>query len=108
MGSILMFFWLIPAFLGLVVFAVVILLAIRIRRIMGSDARIQKDLTEMIPYDPDKQEAVVKASICTGEQAAGFLNRKDGRFTEVMLIRSEQDLDTFMKIYNLTEIRKIY
>ena len=48
----------------------------------------ERYLSKDIPFDPDKQIAVIKCSICTGEQIAGFRNKEDGHFTEVMLIRN--------------------
>ena len=61
-----------------------------------------------ISYDPEKQYPVILASICTGEKAAGFRNRTDKKFTEVMLVRTEKDEQEFMKMYGLTEIRREY
>ena len=48
-------------------------------------------------YDPERQQAVLKCSICTGEQVAGFLDRQTGHFTDVMLIRNEKDLRGVIK-----------
>ena len=59
-------------------------------------------------YDPEKQRAVLKCSICNGEQVAGFKDRQTGHFTEVMLIRDGNDLDTFMEIYKLSAVTKEY
>ena len=39
-----------------------------------------------IQFDPETQYAVIRSSICTGEKVAGFKNKTDGHFTEVMLI----------------------
>lgn len=61
-----------------------------------------------IPFDREKQQAVLKCSICTGEQVAGFKDMASGRFTEVSLIRTQADLDMFMKTYGLDEVRKEY
>ena len=63
---------------------------------------------EKINFDPDKQIAIIKCSICNGEQVAGFKSKEDGHFTEVMLIRDAKDLDKFKKTYKLTEIKKEY
>ena len=52
--------------------------------------------------------AVIKCSICTGEQVAGFKSKEDGHFTEVMLIRDAKDLEMFKKMYKVTEIKKEY
>ena len=52
---------------------------------------------------------VIRCSICTGEQVAGFRNGQTGRFEEVMLIRSPADLDEFKEKYGISgEIEKIY
>ena len=68
----------------------------------------ERHLSKDIPFDSDKQIAVIKCSICTGEQVAGFKNKEDGHFTEVMLIRGAKDLEMFKEIYNITEIKKEY
>ena len=54
-------------------------------------------------YDRERLTPAVKCSICTGEKAAGFLDKSTGRFTEVLLIRSDRDLARFMKQYGVTE-----
>ncbi len=60
-------------------------------------------------YDHDNQEPVLKCSICTGEQVAGFRNVHTGGFEDVMLIRGESDLRKFMDMYGLAEApQKIY
>lgn len=63
---------------------------------------------QKIPYDPAKQTAVLKCSICNGEQVAGFQDTETGKFQEVMLIQSEADLEQFRQTYGLSEIKKIY
>lgn len=68
----------------------------------------RKKKEEAIPFDREKQQAVLKCSICTGEQVAGFKDMASGRFTEVSLIRTQADLDMFMKTYGLEEVRKEY
>ena len=61
-----------------------------------------------IKFDPDTQYAVIRSSICTGEKVAGFKNRKDGHFTEVMVIRSSADEKIFKEMYGLDNIRTEY
>ena len=61
-----------------------------------------------IPYDPETQYPVIKASICTGEKVAGFKDRADGHFTEVMLITSDTDLMVFKNAYGIDEIKTEY
>ena len=60
-------------------------------------------------YDETEKTPVIRCSICTGEQVAGFLRKDTGTFEEVMLIRGEEDLQAFRDLYGITgEIRKIY
>lgn len=59
-------------------------------------------------YDKDNCKPVLKCSICTGEQVAGFKDIHTGKFEEVMLIRDQKDLDDFMKRYGISEISKEY
>ena len=77
-------------------------------RLFSKISKTEKKLTEAIPFDPEKQIAVIKSSICTGEKVAGFKNRDDGHFTEVMLIRSKEEERRFMKIYNLDSVKIEY
>jgi len=65
-------------------------------------------MSKKYPYDPEKQIAVLKCSICTGEQVAGFKSKEDGHFTEVMMIRGDRDLIKFKKNYKIEEIKKEY
>ena len=60
------------------------------------------------PFDPEKQIPIIRASICTGEKVAGFKNKSDGRFTEVMLIRSPKDVQRFKEQYQLDSVDTEY
>ncbi len=52
---------------------------------------------------------VIRCSICTGEQVAGFRDGETGRFEEVMLLRTPEDLEWFRQHYGISgEIEKIY
>ncbi len=51
------------------------------------------------PYDREKVTPVIRASICTGEQVAGFKDIETGRFQEIMLIRNDKDLQEYMDRY---------
>lgn len=62
----------------------------------------------LIPYDPQTMKAVLRCSICTGEQVAGFKELATGKFTEVMLIKDNRQLQDFMKMYGLTNVSKEY
>lgn len=59
-------------------------------------------------YDPKVQKPILRCSICTGEQAAGFKNLVTGKFEEVMLVRNEKDLQAFLEMYGITEVTKEY
>ena len=61
-----------------------------------------------VAYDPEHQKAVVRCSICTGEQVAGFQDIHSGKFEEVMLICGDADLHHFKELYGIGEITKIY
>ena len=69
---------------------------------------MKKHVSSIIPFDPQTQYAVIKSSICTGEKVAGFKNKTDGHFTEVMIIQSPADEAAFKKLYNLESVRKEY
>lgn len=62
--------------------------------------------TSVTPYDPAIQKPILRCSICTGEQVAGFRNLQTGKFTDIMLIRSEKDLQAFKEQYGVTDITK--
>ncbi len=61
-------------------------------------------------YDPAEKEPVIRASICTGEQVAGFRDKRTNQFTEVMLLRDRRDLDEFLRAYGVEErdIKRIW
>lgn len=60
-------------------------------------------------YDAAALEPVIRSSICTGEQVAGFREKQTGRFREVALIRSEADLMAFKRRYGIEgEVPVIY
>ena len=68
-----------------------------------------KKKIENKPYDKSIKKPAIKASICNGEQIAGFKDLSTGAFEEVMLIKNQEDLASFKKIYGITEeIEKIY
>ena len=59
-------------------------------------------------YDKENTIPVLRCSICTGEQVAGFKNIHTGKFEDIMLIKDNKDLDRFMAIYDLSVITKEY
>ena len=68
-----------------------------------------KKKKEVKQYDREKLEPVLRSSICTGETTAGFRNKVNGEFVEVMLINGQSDLDEFREMYGIEgEIPTIY
>ena len=61
-----------------------------------------------VHFDPETQYAVIRSSICTGEKVAGFKNKTDGHFTEVMLIRSPADEKEFKETYGVDSLKVEY
>lgn len=61
-----------------------------------------------VQFDPETQYAVIRSSICTGEKVAGFKNKTDGHFTEVMLIRSSTDEKEFKETYGVKSLKVEY
>ena len=51
---------------------------------------------------------MIRCSICTGEQVAGFRSIEDGHFTEVMLIKTNEDERRFKQIYDIETVKKEY
>lgn len=68
----------------------------------------KKQIQPTIEYNPETQRAVLKCSICTGEQVAGFKDIKTGKFTEAMLIRNSKDMSAFMEMYHIDSVTKEY
>ena len=60
-------------------------------------------------YDKENKKPVIKASICNGEQVAGFKDIHTGKIEAVMLIKNQTDIDAFKKMYGIDdEIEKEY
>lgn len=60
-------------------------------------------------YDKMNKKPVLKTSICTGEQIAGFQDIHTGKIEEIMLIKQAVDIDTFKQMYGIDgEIPKVY
>lgn len=51
----------------------------------------------------ENKKPVIKASICNGEQVAGFKDIHTGKVEEVMLIRTPADLESFKDMYGIDE-----
>ena len=58
----------------------------------------------------EREEPVIRSSICTGEQVLCVKNRETGHLSELMLIRTASDLSDFCEENGISmeDIRKIY
>jgi len=54
-------------------------------------------------YDKENLRPVIRASICNGEQVAGFKDVNTGKFMEIMLIRDHKDLYEFKEMYGIRD-----
>lgn len=93
---------------GIILAVCAVLSALEMRRDSAPTSRRQKSLRDTMPYDPETQIPIIRASICTGERVAGFKSRSDGHFTEVMLIRAAEDERTFMETYDIDSLTTEY
>ena len=68
----------------------------------------KKKTINLQTFNEKEQTPVIRASICTGEQVAGFRNKETWKFEEAMLIRGEKDLQEFCIRYGVKqkEIKK--
>ena len=53
-------------------------------------------------YDKENQKPIIRSSICTGEKVAGFKDIHTGKFTEVMLIKNDNDMRVFLTKYDIS------
>lgn len=74
----------------------------------ANEAKPGDRLAEEIRFDPERQTAVIRCSICTGEKVAGFRDKESGRFREVMVIRSPGDEQRFKETYHLDSVKTEY
>ena len=102
------FLWELCVIGGIILVGFVVVFAIEMHQDFGKIPHYERHLKETIPFDPQKQYAVIRSSICTGEKVAGFKNIEDGPFTEVMLIRTDEEEKRFKKIYNLETVKREY
>lgn len=72
--------------------------------------KIYKGAIKRESYDKENERPVIKASICNGDQVAGFRNIHTGSFTEIITIKCSRDLDEFLEKYGIAaeEIKKEY
>ena len=53
-------------------------------------------------YNSEGKIPVIRSSICTGEQVAGFKDPVSGKFDDLMLIQDSSDLKAFLSQYQIT------
>lgn len=102
------FWWVLCVIGGVILAAFIVVFLIEMHQDFGKTPYYLRNLRETIPFDPEKQEALVRSSICSGEKIAGFKNKADGHFTEVMLISNHEDEIKFMEIYHISSLKKEY
>ncbi len=68
----------------------------------------RKPKVPAIAYDPAVQQPAVRKSICTGEMTAGFIDLRNGKFTDLMRLDGPKGLEQFKKDTGAEEIREIY
>lgn len=102
------FLWELCVLGGIIVVGFIIMFGIEMHQDFWKIPYYERHLKETIPFNPQKQYAVIRSSICTGEKVAGFKSIEDGHFTEVMLIRTDEEEKRFKKIYNLEIVKKEY
>lgn len=74
----------------------------------GNVKHCKNNFSIKVPYDREKQIPVLKCSICTGERIAGFKDIETGHITEVLVIRSDEDLINFKKHYGIDSLKDEY
>ena len=61
-------------------------------------------------FDQTGKTSVLRTSICTGEQTAGFRDEVTGKYYDIMLVRSDADLREFLETYgvSLNQLQREY
>ena len=54
-------------------------------------------------YDMENKKPVIKASICNGEQVAGFKDIHTGKIEEEKQIKGPSELEKFKTMYGINE-----
>ena len=76
---------------------------------MGLFKRHQPE-PETTAFDPAAYEPVIRSSICTGEKVACMRDRSTGKLQELVLIRTQEDIDAFCRRYRVKaeDVKTIY
>ena len=91
-----------------IVLSFFVLLRIEMHQDNGKVPFYEKHLSREIPFDPVRQEAVIRCSICSGERIAGFMDKEDGHFTEVMVLKTTDDEKRFKRLYGIENVKSVY
>ena len=102
------FLWQLCVVGGIILVGFIIILSIEMHQDFGKVPYYERHLKDTVPFNPEKQYAVIRCSICTGEQVAGFKNIEDGHFTEVKMIKTEEDERRLKQIYDIETVKKEY
>ena len=70
--------------------------------ILGRKRRQEQEHQEQLCFDREYHKPVIRSSICTGEQVAGFRDLRTGKFMEIMLVRNNEDMEEFSKKYGIS------
>ncbi len=100
--------WISWLLIGLAIIVLICLGVGAFRKKQDPGAHKSRGMIAGIPFDPEKQEAVIRSSICTGEKVAGFKNKEDGHFTEVLVLRTPKDEQYFKDIYGVEKVKTEY
>ena len=70
----------------------------------------KKEEPSLPGFDLAAYEPVIRSSICIDERVACMRDRESGRLRELMLIRTDADLEAFCRAYGLTpeELKTVY
>lgn len=63
-----------------------------------------------VAFDREKEEPVVKKSICTGEATVGFVDKNTGHYRDIRKVNSPIEIEAFCKEVGIDpgKIKTIY
>ena len=68
----------------------------------------KKKSEKPLTYDHENEKPAVRCSICTGEQVAGFKDVHTGKFREIMLLSTPDDMEKFKERCGTDSVEKFY
>lgn len=102
------FVWVLCVAGAIIFLGFILVFSIEMKQDFGIIPYYERHLKETITFDPQKQYAVIRSSICNGEKVAGFIDKENSHFTEVMLIKTIEDEERFKKIFNIKTVKIEY